>query len=53
MGVIQSLSDAMHNPLPIETVDDILRPGADNPLVERGYATTSLDSLINWARTGR
>jgi NADH-quinone oxidoreductase subunit B len=52
MGVMQSLSDAMHNPLPIQTVDDILRPGGDNPLVERGFATTSLDSLVNWARTG-
>jgi NADH-quinone oxidoreductase subunit B len=49
---MQSISDAMHNPLPIQTVDDILRPGGDNPLVERGFATTSLDSLINWARTG-
>ena len=52
MGVIQSVTEALHNPLPIETVDDILRPGRDNPLVERGYATTSLDALINWARTG-
>ena len=43
MGVIQSISDAMHNPLPIETVDDILRPGADNPLIERGFATARLD----------
>src|SRR4249919_820544 len=52
MGVMQSISDAMHNPLPIQTVDDILRPGGDNPLIERGFATTSLDSLVNWARTG-
>ena len=34
-------------------VDDILRPTADsNPLLARGVATTSLDALINWARTG-
>ena len=34
-------------------VDDILRPGADsNPLLARGVVTTSLDALINWARTG-
>ena len=52
MGVIQTFSDAMHNPVPIATVDDILRPGGDNPLVERGFATTSVDTLINWARTG-
>ena len=52
MGVIQTFSDAMHNPVPIATVDDILRPGGDNPLVERGFVTTSVDTLINWARTG-
>ena len=34
-------------------VDDILRPDADsNPLLSRGVVTTSLDALINWARTG-
>jgi NADH-quinone oxidoreductase subunit B len=34
-------------------VDDILRtdPGS-NPLLSRGVVTTSLDALINWARTG-
>ena len=42
----------MHNPVPAGPVDDILRPGGDNPLIERGFATASLDSLINWARTG-
>jgi NADH-quinone oxidoreductase subunit B len=42
----------MHNPVPTGPVDDILRPGGDNPLLERGFATASLDSLINWARTG-
>ena len=34
-------------------IDDILRPNADsNPLLARGVVTTSLDALINWARTG-
>ena len=34
-------------------IDDILRPDADNnPLISRGVVTTSLDALINWARTG-
>ena len=34
-------------------VDDILRPNADsNPLLARGVVTTSLDALMNWARTG-
>jgi NADH-quinone oxidoreductase subunit B len=42
----------MHNPVPIGPVDDILRPGGDNPLLERGFATASMDSLVNWARTG-
>ena len=33
-------------------VDDILRPDADsNPLLSHGVVTTSLDALINWART--
>jgi NADH-quinone oxidoreductase subunit B len=37
----------------LRKVDDILRPHADdNPLLERGMVTTSLDALINWARTG-
>jgi NADH-quinone oxidoreductase subunit B len=39
MGVIQSISDAMHNPLPIQTVDDILRPEATTRCIERGFAT--------------
>ena len=59
MGVIDPLSTQstvakhlMHNPVPTGPVDDILRPGGDNPLLERGFATASLDSLINWARTG-
>ncbi|MGB5292381.1 MAG: NADH-quinone oxidoreductase subunit B family protein [Lysobacterales bacterium] len=34
-------------------IDDILRPNADsNPLMARGVVTTSLDALLNWARTG-
>jgi NADH-quinone oxidoreductase subunit B len=40
------------NPVPTGPVDDIIRPGGDNPLLERGFVTASLDSLINWARTG-
>jgi NADH-quinone oxidoreductase subunit B len=43
----------VNNPVPLQTVDDILRPGADaNPLLDRGMVTTSLDALLNWARTG-
>jgi NADH-quinone oxidoreductase subunit B len=42
----------MHNPVPTGPVDDILRPGGDNPLLERGFVTASMDSLVNWARTG-
>ncbi|MDH3940188.1 MAG: NADH-quinone oxidoreductase subunit B, partial [Xanthomonadales bacterium] len=43
----------MNNPVPLDSVDDILRPGADaNPLLDRGMVTTSLDALVNWARTG-
>jgi len=43
----------MNNPVPLGPVDDILRPNADqNPLLDRGMVTTSLDALINWARTG-
>jgi NADH-quinone oxidoreductase subunit B len=48
MGV----KEFFHNPEPIGEVDDILRPGGDNPLVQRGFAVTSADALINWARTG-
>lgn len=43
----------MSNPTPLGVVDDILRPDADsNPLLKRGMVVTSLDALINWARTG-
>lgn len=43
----------MNNPAPLGAVDDILRPNADdNPLLKRGLVTTSLDALLNWARTG-
>ena len=42
----------MHNPLPIGPVDDIFRPGGDNPLLQKGFVTASMDSLVNWARTG-
>ncbi|MFN7385783.1 MAG: NuoB/complex I 20 kDa subunit family protein [Lysobacteraceae bacterium] len=52
MGVIQTVSRVMHNPEPLGRVDDLLRPEADNPLFERGFVTTSVDTLVNWARTG-
>ena len=52
MGVIQRLDEAMHNPAPVNIVDDILRPTEDNPLMDRGFVTTNLDALVNWARTG-
>ena len=53
MGVVRAHHRrAMHNPAPVKVVDDILRPGGDNPLLERGFVTARLDDLINWARTG-
>ncbi|MEO7066989.1 MAG: NADH-quinone oxidoreductase subunit B family protein [Rhodanobacter sp.] len=52
MGVIDSISRSMHNPPPVNVVDDILRPDAENPVVQRGFATARMDELINWARTG-
>ena len=36
----------MNNPAPLGLVDDILRPNADeNPLLNRGLVTTSLDAF--------
>ncbi len=52
MGVIQTLDGLMNNPSPEGRVDDILRPEGDNPLLEKGFVTTSVDALLNWARTG-
>ena len=54
MGVMDSTIEKrlFLNPTATGVVDDILRPGADNPLIERGFATATLDSLVNWARTG-
>ncbi len=52
MSLISRIDEAMHNPPPVNIVDDILRPGDDNPLMDRGFVTTSLDALVNWARTG-
>ncbi len=50
MGVIQTVDRLMNNPIPEGRVDDILRPEGDNPLLEKGYVTTSVDALLNWAR---
>ncbi|HRN60476.1 MAG TPA: NADH-quinone oxidoreductase subunit B, partial [Chiayiivirga sp.] len=47
-----SIAQFFNNPEPLGRVDDILRPDGENPLIERGFATTSVDALINWARTG-
>ena len=52
MGVIQTIDRLMTNPIPEGRVDDILRPAEDNPIVPRGFATTSIAALMNWARTG-
>ncbi|HJU26215.1 MAG TPA: NADH-quinone oxidoreductase subunit B family protein [Rhodanobacteraceae bacterium] len=52
MGLIQTVSRVMHNPSPVGPVDDILRPASDNPVIQRGFATTTVDALLNWARTG-
>ena len=52
MGVMSSIDRVMHNPQPLNLVDDILRPNGDSPIVQRGFATTSVDALMNWARTG-
>ena len=52
MSLVSRISETMHNPTPVNVVDDILRPGDDNPLIQRGFATARLDELINWARTG-
>ncbi len=48
-----SIAQFFHNPEPLARVDDILRPSADaNPLMDCGFVTTSVDALVNWARTG-
>ncbi len=57
MGVIDTVSGLMHNPLPEGRLDDILRPEGllsndNNPLLQNGFVTTSMDVLWNWARTG-
>ncbi|TAN06533.1 MAG: NADH-quinone oxidoreductase subunit B [Rhodanobacteraceae bacterium] len=52
MGLIQAIDKSMHNPVPIGKVDDILRPEADNPIMQRGFGVTTVDALFNWARTG-
>jgi NADH-quinone oxidoreductase subunit B len=50
--VISAIDRVMHNPEPLNLVDDILRQAPDNPVVQRGFAVTSVDALMNWARTG-
>ncbi len=52
MSLKETAERLMYNPVPIGTVDDILRPDDTNPLIERGFAVTNADLLINWARTG-
>ena len=51
-NIVQSVLEAASNPLPEGRLDDILRPEGDNPLLQNGYVTTSMDALWNWARTG-
>ena len=53
MGVIQTFTRVMNNPEPIASVDDILRPEGDNPLLEHGFVTTNIDTLVNRAHTHR
>ncbi|MEO8746367.1 MAG: NADH-quinone oxidoreductase subunit B family protein [Rhodanobacter sp.] len=52
MGVRDSISRIMHNPDPLNLVDDILLPQTDQPAAQRGFATARMDELVNWARTG-
>ena len=52
MGMKETAERLMYNPVPVGRVDDILRPDDTNPLIERGFAVTSVDTLVNWARTG-
>src|SRR3546814_7686758 len=52
MCVCQRLQTMANYPLPDGLIDDSLRPEGDNPLLERGFVTTSMDALWNWARTG-
>jgi len=52
MGVMTTIDRLMHNPAPLNLVDDILRPNGDAPVANRGFGVTSIDALMNWARTG-
>lgn len=52
MGMSDTISRVMHNPQPLNLVDDLLRPAEDNPVMQRGFATARVDELMNWARTG-
>ena len=52
MSVISTIDRLMTNPIPEGRVDDILRPEGENPLLEKGYVTTTVDALMNWGRTG-
>jgi NADH-quinone oxidoreductase subunit B len=52
MGVTTTISRVMHNPEPLNLVDDIIRPNGDAPITQRGFGVTSIDALMNWARTG-
>ena len=49
MGVIQTIDRLMTNPIPEGRVDDILRPEGDNPLLEKGYVTTSVEAKLSFA----
>ena len=52
MGVMTTIDRVMHNPQPLNLVDDIIRPNGDAPVPQRGFGVTSVDALMNWARTG-
>ena len=44
-NIIQRALESASNPLPEGRLDDILLAGSENPLLQNGYVTTSLDGL--------
>ena len=51
-NIVQTVLEAASNPLPEGRLDDLLRPEGDNPVMQQGFVTTSMDALWQWARTG-
>ena len=45
-NIVQKVLESASNPIPEGRLDDILRPGADNPLQQHGFVEGEIDDVF-------